>query len=187
VRSPLTRLLLPLTDPLLPHFPLLPALPASLHLRTPSKHPHSMTITVVSHPVSQSKLSQLRDARSSSAQFRQLLKEISTIVGLEASKELPLTEVPSVSRLPSSAYCCGRSARGGRGGGDKNDGRTSSAGASGRTKMCSPCRSTVACTVPFPQNEASSSSPFLPPLPPRSSLLCHPTQHFRFLFTRNSF
>ncbi|CEQ40752.1 SPOSA6832_02404, partial [Sporobolomyces salmonicolor] len=55
-----------------------------------------MSINVVSHPLIQAKLSELRDARTPSHRFRSLVKELSTILGIEASRGLALRDVPGV-------------------------------------------------------------------------------------------
>lgn len=57
------------------------------------------SITVVSHPIVQSKISELRDSRTSSHRFRALVTEITTIVGIEATRDLPLKDVQGVSGL----------------------------------------------------------------------------------------
>ncbi|KAK4703016.1 uracil phosphoribosyltransferase, partial [Phenoliferia sp. Uapishka_3] len=51
---------------------------------------------IISHPVLQHKLTQLRDANTPSPEFRRLVKEISTILGVEASRTLELKEVPGL-------------------------------------------------------------------------------------------
>ncbi|TNY20559.1 Armadillo/beta-catenin/plakoglobin [Rhodotorula diobovata] len=56
-----------------------------------------MSVNVLSHPVVQAKLSELRDARTSSHRFRALVKELSTVLGIEASRNLPVKDVPGVS------------------------------------------------------------------------------------------
>ncbi|MEZ5775404.1 MAG: uracil phosphoribosyltransferase [Hyphomicrobiaceae bacterium] len=50
-------------------------------------HPN---VTVVDHPLVAHKLSLMRDKTTSSASFRQLLKEISLLVGYEVLRDLPL-------------------------------------------------------------------------------------------------
>lgn len=56
-----------------------------------------MSYTLVSHPLLQAKLSHLRDARTPASRFRGLVKEISTILGIEASRNhLQLQDVDGV-------------------------------------------------------------------------------------------
>ena len=47
-------------------------------------------VTVVSHPLVQHKLSLLRDRETSFANFRRLVREIGTLLGYEATRDLPL-------------------------------------------------------------------------------------------------
>ncbi len=48
-------------------------------------------LTVVTHPLVQHKLSIMRDKATSTARFRQLLREISQLLAYEITRELPLT------------------------------------------------------------------------------------------------
>lgn len=48
-------------------------------------------LTIVSHPLVQHKLSLMRDKATPTAQFRQLLREISQLLTYEATRDLPLT------------------------------------------------------------------------------------------------
>jgi uracil phosphoribosyltransferase len=50
-----------------------------------------MTVTVVDHPLVQHKLTIMRDKSTSTAGFRQLLKEISLLLCYEVTRELPMT------------------------------------------------------------------------------------------------
>lgn len=50
-------------------------------------------VTVVGHPLVQHKLSLMRDRRTPTAQFRQLLREISTLLCYEVTRDLPLETV----------------------------------------------------------------------------------------------
>lgn len=54
-------------------------------------------ITLVSHPIVQSKICELRDSQTSSHRFRALIKEITTVLGIEATRDLPLKDVQGVS------------------------------------------------------------------------------------------
>lgn len=49
------------------------------------------TLTVVSHPLVQHKLSIMRDKETSTAGFRQLLREISLLLAYEVTRGLPMT------------------------------------------------------------------------------------------------
>ena len=53
-------------------------------------HPH---LTVVEHPLIQHKLTLMRDRATSTASFRQLLREISLLLAYEVTRDLPLTTV----------------------------------------------------------------------------------------------
>ena len=63
--------------------------------QTPSVQP---TVTIVSHPLVQHKLTLMRRREKSTAEFRQLLNELGILLGYEAMKDLPLelrdTETP---------------------------------------------------------------------------------------------
>ena len=48
-------------------------------------------VTVVDHPLVQHKLSLMRRVETPTAAFRQLLREISMLLGFEVTRELPLT------------------------------------------------------------------------------------------------
>ncbi len=50
-------------------------------------------LTVVEHPLVQHKLTLMREKSTSTASFRQLLREISLLLGYEALKDLPITEI----------------------------------------------------------------------------------------------
>jgi uracil phosphoribosyltransferase len=51
----------------------------------------SPTLTVVAHPLVQHKLTLMRERDTSTASFRQLLREISLLLGYEVLRDLPLT------------------------------------------------------------------------------------------------
>lgn len=53
----------------------------------------SHMLTIVDHPLAQHKLSILRDRRTPTVLFRQVLREIAFFLGSEAMKDLPLGEV----------------------------------------------------------------------------------------------
>jgi uracil phosphoribosyltransferase len=50
-------------------------------------------VTVVDHPLVQHKLTLIRDRRTSTKSFRELLKEIGMLLCYEVTRDLPLTEV----------------------------------------------------------------------------------------------
>ena len=50
-----------------------------------------MTLTVVDHPLIQHKLTIMRDAQTSTSQFRRLLREISQLLAYEITRDLPMT------------------------------------------------------------------------------------------------
>ncbi|MEZ5537043.1 MAG: uracil phosphoribosyltransferase [Thiolinea sp.] len=50
-------------------------------------------VNVISHPLIQHKLSIMRDKSTNSSRFRQLLREISMLMGYEVTRHFPLTEV----------------------------------------------------------------------------------------------
>ena len=54
----------------------------------------SKFVTVVDHPLVQHKLTLMRDKETSSAVFRQLLREISTLLTYEVLRDIPLTTRP---------------------------------------------------------------------------------------------
>ncbi|HEY0167082.1 MAG TPA: uracil phosphoribosyltransferase [Jatrophihabitans sp.] len=53
-----------------------------------------MQTVVVEHPIVRTRLSVMRDERSSNAEFRAALRELATLLVYEATRELPVTEVP---------------------------------------------------------------------------------------------
>ncbi len=61
-------------------------------------------VVVVDHPMVQHKLSILRDKNTPSMQFRQLVKELALFEGYEATRDLPLADVPV--ETPVSATVC---------------------------------------------------------------------------------
>ena len=48
---------------------------------------------IIDHPMVQHKLSIMRDVRTGSKDFRELLKEISLLMGYEITRDLPLENV----------------------------------------------------------------------------------------------
>jgi uracil phosphoribosyltransferase len=71
------------------------------------------TVTVVDHPLVAHKLGLLRDRRTTTAQFRQLTREIALLLGYEATRHLPLEpatidtplEPAEISRLTGKKPC----------------------------------------------------------------------------------
>jgi uracil phosphoribosyltransferase len=51
------------------------------------------TLTIVDHPLVRHKLALMRDATTSTAKFRGLMREISLLLAYEATRDLPLEEV----------------------------------------------------------------------------------------------
>ncbi|MEM9270140.1 MAG: uracil phosphoribosyltransferase, partial [Pseudomonadota bacterium] len=51
-------------------------------------------VTIVSHPLVQHKLTLMRKRETPTAQFRQLLREISHLLAYEVMRDLPLTSQP---------------------------------------------------------------------------------------------
>jgi uracil phosphoribosyltransferase len=54
----------------------------------------SSTVTVVSHPLVQHKLTLMRRKETPSSEFRQLLREIALLLAYEVTRDLPLTTQP---------------------------------------------------------------------------------------------
>ncbi|WP_371059748.1 uracil phosphoribosyltransferase [Rhodosalinus sp. 5P4] len=52
------------------------------------------TLTIVTHPLVQHKLSHMRDKSTSTAGFRRLLREISQLLAYEVTRNLPLATMP---------------------------------------------------------------------------------------------
>lgn len=50
-------------------------------------------LTVMSHPLIQHKITLLRDERTGSKQFRELVEEIANLIAYEASRDLPLRDI----------------------------------------------------------------------------------------------
>jgi len=74
----------------------LPSLPLALS-STSTIFTENMSINELSHPLLSTKLSELRDKRTPSHRFRSLIKDITGIVAIEASRDLELKDVPNVS------------------------------------------------------------------------------------------
>ena len=50
-------------------------------------------VTILDHPLIQHKLSILRDVKTGAKEFRELIEEITMLVGYEATRDLPLKEI----------------------------------------------------------------------------------------------
>jgi len=57
------------------------------------------TVVVIGHPLVQHKLTLLRKAETSAAEFRALLREISMLLAYEVTRDMPLTYVPITTPL----------------------------------------------------------------------------------------
>ena len=53
-----------------------------------------MEITVVNHPLIKEKMTRLRDAKTTSPEFRQLLDQIAQLLLFEVTKDFPVREIP---------------------------------------------------------------------------------------------
>jgi uracil phosphoribosyltransferase len=58
-------------------------------------------VTVIDHPLVQHKLGLMRRKETSTADFRQLLREIALLIGYEVTRDLPLTQVEIETPLTS--------------------------------------------------------------------------------------
>ena len=50
-------------------------------------------VTVINHPLVQHKLTLMRDKNTGTKDFRMLLKELSTLMAYEVTRDLPLEEI----------------------------------------------------------------------------------------------
>ena len=62
-----------------------------------------MPTTVVAHPIVQTRLSVMRDERSSNAEFRAALRELATLLVYEATRDLPITQVPITTPVTATS------------------------------------------------------------------------------------
>ncbi|HET6620745.1 MAG TPA: uracil phosphoribosyltransferase, partial [Dongiaceae bacterium] len=60
----------------------------------PQTYPEFPNLFVMDHPLIQHKLSMMRDKKTPTILFRQLLKEISLLMGYEITRSLPMTTMP---------------------------------------------------------------------------------------------
>lgn len=64
-----------------------------------------MDVSVINHPLALSRLTTMRDKRSSTAQFRAALKELAQMLVYEAARDLPLEEIAITTPLvPTTGY-----------------------------------------------------------------------------------
>ncbi|MCH5173677.1 MAG: uracil phosphoribosyltransferase [Bacteroidales bacterium] len=63
-------------------------------------------VHIVNHPMVQHKLSIMRQKETGSKDFRQLLKEISLLMGYEVTRDLPLAELDIETPMSSMKACC---------------------------------------------------------------------------------
>lgn len=63
-------------------------------------------VHIVNHPMVQHKLSIMRQKETGSKDFRQLLKEISLLMGYEVTRDLPLAELDIETPISSMKACC---------------------------------------------------------------------------------
>src|SRR6185437_11130210 len=61
-------------------------------------------LTVVDHPLVRHKLSLMRDAETSTAKFRGLMREVSLLLAYEATRDLPTEEVEIATPLERAAF-----------------------------------------------------------------------------------
>ena len=63
-------------------------------------------VTLVDHPLVQHKLSLMRDVNTPSSTFRQLLREISMLLGFEITRDLPMGTKQIQTPLTASPRNC---------------------------------------------------------------------------------
>ena len=62
-------------------------------------------VTVINHPLVQHKLTLMRDKNTGTKDFRMLLKELSTLMAYEVTRDLPLEEIDIETPVaPMKAY-----------------------------------------------------------------------------------
>lgn len=64
-----------------------------------SQHPEFPTVSVLQHPLLQHKLSFVRSAETTTADFRRLVREIAQMMAYEITRDLPTTQVPITTPL----------------------------------------------------------------------------------------
>ena len=68
-------------------------------------------IFVMDHPLIQHKLTILRDERTGTKQFRELVSEIAMLMCYESTRDLPLREVSTKTPMMTVKYRCLRDSR----------------------------------------------------------------------------
>lgn len=61
-----------------------------------------MDITIVNHPLIKEKMTKLRDERTPSAIFRQLLDQVAQLLLFEVTRDLPIKEIPVTTPLKTT-------------------------------------------------------------------------------------
>jgi uracil phosphoribosyltransferase len=61
------------------------------------------TLTVISHPLADHLLAELRDARTAPERFRSLTKRLATVLALEGTRDLPVREEPVTTPVADTA------------------------------------------------------------------------------------
>jgi uracil phosphoribosyltransferase len=56
------------------------------------------------HPLVKTKLSELRDKKTDSKRFRELVREIGTLLGYEATRDLQIKDLPNVQFYSAYNY-----------------------------------------------------------------------------------
>lgn len=64
----------------------------------------NLSLTVVDHPLVRHKLSLMRDAETSTAKFRGLMREVSLLLAYEATRDLPMEEVEIATPLERARF-----------------------------------------------------------------------------------
>lgn len=72
----------------------------------------SSRVTLVDHPLVQHKLTIMRDERTGSKQFRELVKELALFEGYEATRDFPLEDAPVKTPICAAAGHADRWAQG---------------------------------------------------------------------------
>ena len=61
-------------------------------------------VTVIDHPLVQHKLALLRDKNTGAKQFRELVQELSMLMGYEVTRNLPLTPVSIETPITTATF-----------------------------------------------------------------------------------
>ena len=68
-------------------------------MTAPPNAPQTAPLTIVDHPLVQHKLTLMRESDTSTASFRQLLREISLLLAYEVTRDLPMTTTRIITPL----------------------------------------------------------------------------------------